>query len=216
MGWDKSKTNPIEWAAKMKDVPREAVNIFAFSIFNRVVMKTPVDTGQARSNWLVSINEEDNNVLGAEVKTSVKKIKRRKGENAGKTEVVRKRSVKLERSGDKTIEQGRMAIAFAHGDDKIIIQNNLPYIRMLEFGGYGKAKGQGQALKGMGLSDEARYQKWLRDHAPEKIARKKRESKITADGHSKQAPRGMVGMTLAKADRIWNAVVKAFKERGGK
>lgn len=207
-------TNPIEWCAKMKDAPRECVNAFAFELFNRVIVETPVDTGQARSNWLVSINEEDHNILGAEVKTSKRTVKRRKGENTGKAEVVRKRSVKLERSGDETVELGRAVIASAQGDDKIIIQNNSPYIRMLEFGGYGKAQGQGQALKGRGLSDEACYQKWLRDHAPEKIVRKKRESKITADGHSKQAPRGMVGVTMAKADRIWNAVVKAFM--GGK
>ena len=178
MGWDKSKTNPIEWCAKMKDAPRKAVNIFAFEVFKRVVEKTPVDTGQARSNWLVSINEEDNNVLGAEVKTSVKKIKRRKGENAGKTEVVRKRSVKLERSANETMEQGRMSITFAQGDDKIIIQNNLPYIKKLEFGGY---------------TDKS-------------------ETEKTIGGFSKQAPQGMVGLTLAKAEQLWERAVKAAME----
>jgi hypothetical protein len=122
--------NPIEWAAKMKDAPREAINIFAFEIFKRVVLNTPVDTGQARSNWLVSINGEDDSVIGADVK--IRKIKKRKGEDAGKT--VTKRSVKLERSANDTIRVGLLATNSAQGDDKIFIQNNLPYIAALEFG----------------------------------------------------------------------------------
>jgi len=195
MGWDKSKTNPIEWAANMKDVPREAVNIFAFSIFNRVVMKTPVDTGAARQNWLVSINEDDNRVLGTDVK--YKKIKRRKGENAGKVEI--KRSVKLERSANDTMEQGRMAIAFAQGDDKIIIQNNLPYIKMLEFGGYGKTITTGKIFK---------RKKFIASNTRNIEAKTGK----TIKGFSHQAPQGMVGLTLAKADRLWNAAVKAAME----
>ena len=173
MGWQNSDryVNPLEWAAKMKDVPREAINAFAFSVFNRVVVKTPVDTGQARSNWLVSINEDDDRKLGADVK--YKKIKRSKGKNTGKVEI--KRSVKLERSATKTKEQGRMAIAFAQGDDKIIIQNNLPYIRKLEYGGF---------------TD-------------------KPETEKTIGGFSKQAPQGMVGLTLTNADRLWERAVKA-------
>ena len=132
MGWDTKggTTDPIKWAAKMKDAPRDAINIFAFSVFNRVVMRTPVDTGALRQNWLVSINEEDHSVLGAEVK--YKKIKKRKGENAGK--IVTKRSVKLERSANDTMRAGQMACTFAQGDDKIIIQNNLPYARRIEYG----------------------------------------------------------------------------------
>ena len=184
MPWKKGGkyTDPITWCANMKGAPRDAVNIFAFSILNRVVMKTPVDTGAARQNWLVTINQETD------------------ASDPEKT------------SGGRVLTNGKKVIESAKGDDKIIIQNNLPYIRMLEFGGYGKAQGQGQALKGRGLSDEARYQKWLRDHHPDKdkFVGKKKESKITADGHSKQAPRGMVGVTMAKADRIWNAVVKAL------
>jgi hypothetical protein len=109
MGWDTSGgfTDPIEWAAKMKDAPREAVNIFAFEVFNRVVMRTPVDTGAARQNWLTSINGETSEF------------------NANKT-------------GGNVSADGAAVINGAKGDDKIIIQNNAPYIRKLEFGGYTK------------------------------------------------------------------------------
>jgi len=181
MGWDKSTTNPLEWTAKMQDAPREAINIFAFEVFKRVVMRTPVDTGQARQNWLVSINEEDNSVLGADIK--YKKVKKRKGEKAGKT--VRKRTVKLERGASATMEQGRMAIAFAQGDDKILMQNNSPYIGVLEYGWFPKnPKRGGETKKGL----------------PK-----------TEGGYSSQAPQGMVGIVMAKADQLWKKAVQVVK-----
>jgi|GEM_PF-740704 len=183
MGWQ--GTDPIKWAAKMKDAPRNVINGFAFEVFSRVVMRTPVDTGQARSNWLVSINENDQRTLGADIKT--KKITKRKGPNAGTT--VTKRSVKLERNFSDTIEQGRMAIAFAQNDDKIIIQNNLPYIRKLEYGGYGKTITKGIIFK---------RKKFVASNTEK-----------TVGGFSKQAPQGMVGLVLSKADQIWDKVAKA-------
>jgi hypothetical protein len=58
MGWDKNATDPIRWASKMKDAPRQAINAFAFKVFAGVVDKTPVDTGACRQNWLVTLNEK--------------------------------------------------------------------------------------------------------------------------------------------------------------
>jgi hypothetical protein len=52
--------DPIKWAAKMKDAPRQAINAFAFKVFAGVVDKTPVDTGACRQNWLVTLNAETN------------------------------------------------------------------------------------------------------------------------------------------------------------
>jgi phage gpG-like protein len=57
MGWQ-GGTDPIKWAAKMKDAPRQAINAFAFKVFAGVVDKTPVDTGACRQNWLVTVNSE--------------------------------------------------------------------------------------------------------------------------------------------------------------
>lgn len=197
MPWDKSATDPIKWAAEMKDFPPNAVKIFAFAIFNRVVMRTPVDTGQARQNWLISVGQEDHSFQAADV--TFKKITR--GKNKGKI----KRKVELGSSLKDTMKAGHLGIAFS-GDDKIFIQNNTPYIKMLEYGGYGKAKGQGKALigrkfpgRGAGIKRE------------KKLVTDAKESKITSDGFSHQAPHGMVGLVLSKADRLWERSVQAAK-----
>jgi hypothetical protein len=183
MGWSGDIT-PIEWAAKMKDAPREAINIFAFEIFKRVVLKTPVDTGAARQNWLVSINGEDNSVVRTGEK--VKKIKARKGENKGKTVEVKSQIWTTAASDvtDLSNEKGRHVMAdggnvieTAKGDDKIFIQNNLPYIAALEFG-----------------------RPDIKNHV-----------KTTPEGRSLQSPHGMVGIVLAKADILFERAVKAVK-----
>jgi len=183
MGWDKSKTNPIEWCAKMKDAPREAVNIFAFSIFNRVVMRTPVDTGAARQNWLVSLNSEDQSVVRSGEKVIKKTYK--SGKNKGQTIETRTQiwttsNTDADLSNEKSrqvMSNGGKIIENAKGNDKIIIQNNLPYIKKLEYGGFTV----------------------------------KPETEKTIGGFSKQAPQGMVGLVLAKADDLWKRAVEAAK-----
>jgi len=146
MGWDPKATDPLEWAAKTKNAPREAVNIFAFSLFNRVVMRTPVDTGAARQNWLVTLNSGTEEADPSKTTGSV-------------------------------LTDGGSVIDRARGDDKIIIQNNLPYIKKLEYGGFTK----------------------------------KPQTEKTVGGFSKQAPQGMVGLVLAKADDLWKRAVEAAK-----
>jgi hypothetical protein len=178
MPWDKSTTDPIQWAAKMKDAPRNAINIFAFEVFKRVVIRTPVDTGQARSNWLVTLNQKTDDVKKADI--SKRKITR--GKNKGKIKV----KVKLGQTATQTLDNGKSTIETAKGDDMIIIQNNLPYMGVLEFGGYPKNPVNG------GVNEKG-------------------EPK-TVGGFSRQAPNGMVGVTLAKADQLWEKAVKAAKE----
>jgi len=143
MAWE--GTDPLEWAAKIKNTPRKAINIFAFSVFNRVVMKTPVDTGAARQNWIVTLNSETDQFDTSKANTG------------------------------NVLADGAAIIDKANGDDKILIQNNLPYIRKLEYGGF---------------TD-------------------KLETEKTIGGFSKQAPQGMVGLTLGKADQLWERAVKA-------
>lgn len=179
MPWDKTATDPLRWATKMKDAPREAINIFAFSVFNRVVMRTPVDTGAARQNWLVTINSET---------TECEQTK-------GK--------------GGRVISDGAKVIESAKGDDKIYIQNNLPYIRMLEYGGYGKAKGQGKSL--IGRKFPGRNANQNGDSPPVEKQKTEKQSKITAEGFSLQAPHGMVGLVLSKANELWEKAVQVAK-----
>jgi hypothetical protein len=171
MGWDKSATDPIKWATKMKDFPREAINLFASEVFIHVVDRTPVDTGAARQNWLVTLNQED---------TSYDPDKKK---------------------GGRVKSEGQKVIISAKGDDSILIQNNIPYINMLEFGGYGTAKGQGESLKGKPSPLKGK----------KRVVKEKKPSKITADGFSLQAPQGMVGVTLAQADQLFEKAVEAAK-----
>jgi hypothetical protein len=183
MGWQ--GTDPIKWATKMKNAPRNAINIFAFELFNRVVMRTPVDTGAARQNWLVTLNGETNDYDPSKKK------------------------------GGHVMSDGGKVIKSAKGDDTIVIQNNVPYIQMLEYGGYGKAKGQGKSLIGRKFPGRGAGRKKNGDSPPvegQEGQKSARESKITSDGYSLQAPNGMVGVTLAKADRLWEKAVKAAME----
>ena len=147
-------TTPIEWASKMKDAPREAINAFAFAVFSRVVMRTPVDTGAARQNWLVSINAETD-----------------------------------ECDEDKTtgnvLADGGAVIQGAKGDDTIFIQNSLPYVPCLEYGLY--------------------------PNPPKKGGVTRNGEPKTVGGFSRQAVHGMVGVTLAKADQLFEAALAAVK-----
>jgi hypothetical protein len=162
---------------KMAEVPKELISavrrVYTFEIFNKVVGQTPVDTGAARQNWLVTTNEETYEFDPSKLK------------------------------GQDVLEKGRKVIDQAEGDDTIFIQNNAPYI--LEYGGYGKGKGQGKSLKGKPSPLKGK----TREEISAKVKHSK--SKITADGFSLQAPQGMVGLTMAEADRIFDEAVKAVK-----
>jgi hypothetical protein len=112
---------PIENIEKVR-------RIYAFEIFRRVVMATPVDTGNARSNWMVSVGEPTDEYNPATVTTRT--ITR--GENKGKTIT----KTKLSQNLNRTMKAGSLGIIFS-GDDSIYISNSTPYIRKLEYGGYG-------------------------------------------------------------------------------
>lgn len=65
----------------------------------------------------------------------------------------------------------------AKGDEPYYIANNLPYIKMLEYGGYSKNSTTGK----------------------------------TVNGYSRQAPNGMVGVTVADAERLYDEAVRSVK-----
>jgi hypothetical protein len=150
-----------EWTIspeKMAEVPKALIadvrKVYAFDIFNNVVARTPVDTGAARQNWLVTLNSED---------LSFDPSKHKGQHGAAK--------------GGKIIDN-------AKGDETIVIQNNAPYINMLEYGGYGKREGD-QFIPA--------------------------NTEKVINGFSRQAPAGMVGVTMAKAQQLFEKAVATVK-----
>jgi len=143
-----SWTLPLDsWVDKRKIQISKTREILAMAIFTRVVMRTPVDAGAARQNWLVTLNHPTYEY------------------DTGKAK------------GGRVMSDGQNAINGARGDDTIIIQNNLPYIEKLEYGGYGPNSKSGK----------------------------------TVNGFSKQAPRGMVGITMQEFGGIVTEAVEKAK-----
>jgi hypothetical protein len=142
-----------------------------------VVERTPVDSGNARSNWLVAIGEATDEYNPA----SVTKRNITRGKNKGKTVT----KTKLHQTLGRTMKAGGLGITFS-GDDTIVIFNNTPYIRKLEYGGYGKYDENGNLIQP--------------SNGPK-----------TINGFSRQAPQGMVGVTMAQAGQIFQAAVNAVK-----
>ena len=91
----------------------------ALDIDQRVVLRTPVDTGRARSNWLVG--------LGAPRRDTNEKIgpgAPRANEQAGQIGPI----------GQLSIQAANQVIGSAGNYQDIWISNNLPYILALEEG----------------------------------------------------------------------------------
>jgi hypothetical protein len=152
---------PIENIEKVR-------RIYAFEIFRRVVERTPVDTGAARQNWNVTLNQED-----ASYDLDKKK-------------------------GGRVMHDGQKAIESAKGDDTIIIQNSVPYITKLEYGGYPNPPRHGGKTKEYTRKDGTKVGGLSK----------------TVNGFSRQAPNGMVGVVLAQAERLFMAAVNAVKGGG--
>ena len=94
---------------------------------------------------------------------------------------------------DKTMEHGlkykQKDIPVPDGDGKAFISNNLPYIATLEYGGYPKKVEKGTKVSKKG-EKPARYE--VRSQG----------------GFSRQAPNGMVGVTVANSGRLFDAAVR--------
>lgn len=82
----------------------------SLELFNRVILKTPVDTGRARGNWQVQIGNVPSGTLELN-----------------------------DASGSATISKASAAAANLRSGDVIYLVNNLPYIRRLEEGYSGQA-----------------------------------------------------------------------------
>lgn len=147
-----------KWCEGSKEKTNIAVRKVGFEILSRVVKKTPVDQGRARSNWFATVNNPSSDT-----------------------------TEQSDKSGGATInrEIGNILRFDCFKDDALYITNNLPYIRVLEYGGY-----PNPPLRGS----------WD----------KKSKSFVvkSSGGYSKQAPAGMVRVTLAEIDDILNKAVK--------
>jgi hypothetical protein len=113
-----------------------------------IIEKTPVMSGRARGNWIPTIN-------GAS-KTTLKKTDKRGGNTAAKAQ--------------------RAALK-APGKVFYLV-NNLPYINMLEYGGYPQPVKRGT---------------WRKDKGMYEVR--------SSGGFSIQAPRGMVGLSVLEFRR---------------
>lgn len=86
-----------------------------YTIFEEIVRGTPVDKGTARSNWMVSLDAPDGNLRAAFAP----------GNHLGIDETA---------NADATIQQAEETINQMQGGDDIYIENNVPYIGLLNDG----------------------------------------------------------------------------------
>lgn len=93
------------------DVPEAimaATKAISMHVLNGVVMKTPVDTGRARGNWIVSLESPVSGTVD-----------------------------KNDKAGSQMIAEGTGIIGSMTEPKTVFVQNNLPYIERLE-NGYSK------------------------------------------------------------------------------
>lgn len=105
-------------ALRVKQVQENTAKIVrkaAIVIDQTLVLATPVDTGRARSNWLVSVNTPRDDTVESYSPGS-------KGSTG-------------QQAANAAIEQGNQVIgSYKPGDAAIFIANNLPYIGALNDG----------------------------------------------------------------------------------
>jgi hypothetical protein len=130
----------------------EAATRIVLSLFSAVVMKTPVDTGRARANWFPS--------MGSPVQGHDPAASDKSGANT---------LANIERF----LYSNRIV-----GEGVVWLTNNLPYIEVLEYGGFPNPP-KYERTKGRGVWDKING--W--------------GSKVVG-GFSSQAPNGMVRVTL--------------------
>lgn len=133
--------------------PADLARQVAFKLFAKIVERTPVDTGRAAASWNISINEPDRTVQAESY------------HNPG---------------GAASAAQEKLTALPANGPtERIWISNNVPYILVLEHGGYPDPVKHGTRVKG---------------HAPVQYEVR------SIGGFSTQAPHGMAALSLADMD----------------
>jgi len=93
-----------KWVKKAGDKSDAFCRIFCAELAERVVMRTPIDTGFARAGWQAAINGQ--------------------GDGGGS----------LDPSGGETVARVTLVAAQMRAGDTFAMQNNVSYIRRLEHG----------------------------------------------------------------------------------
>ena len=117
---------------KFKENAEKAAKVTAIAFDQTVVLETPVDTGRARSNWVVGINQPNREVVSEGFPKSTKNIKR-DGEKAKNTIT----EGQANQIANEQLQKVTATILGANDVKQIYISNNLPYIKRLN-NGYSK------------------------------------------------------------------------------
>ena len=144
-------TDIAKFCDKYKVDMKVAVRKIAFEAFKRVILKTPVDTGRARANWGVAVGQPN----------MVMKV------------------TEGDKTGTITLTKAKDGVWSWLCQGSIFLTNNLPYIGVLEYGGYPNPPKVGTIMKG-----------------------KKFGEIRSVNGFSRQAPNGMVRVTVEEM-RAW-------------
>jgi hypothetical protein len=165
--------DPSKWVKKTIENIDKVRRGYAFEVFSRVVMETPVSDGvdgygriikdngvrhtggRARGGWLPSVDQPAEGIPSTKDET-----------------------------GQETIRKIKDVIESAKGDQSLFLTNNVPHVKTLEYGWFGK---------------------WAGDNFTPANTGK------VINGFSKIAPAGMVGKVLARAEQIFLEVVRAVK-----
>jgi hypothetical protein len=168
--------DPSKWVKETIENIEEVRRVYAFEIFKRVVMATPVSNGvdgygriikdngvrhtggRARAGWLPSIGKPAEGVPSTKDKT-----------------------------GQETINKIAGVVESVKGDQSIVLTNNVPHVKTLEYGWFGKWDGGNFTPANTGK---------------------------VINGFSKMAPAGMIGRVLSQANQIFQAAVNAVKGGG--
>lgn len=108
---------------RAKGIPRDVNSVMrkvALVADQALVVRTPVDTGRARSNWLVSLGSSRSDVIAPYAPSSRAGISESANANAA-------------------ISQGKAVISRRQPGQTIYISNNVPYIRTLNNGSSAQA-----------------------------------------------------------------------------
>ena len=94
-----------KWTEETQKRVTLAVRKIALDVFERIILKSPVDTGRFRGNWQVQIGSIPTGTLEID-----------------------------DKSGQVTVAKAQAEVLGVKAGDTIYLINNLPYARRLEYG----------------------------------------------------------------------------------
>jgi hypothetical protein len=95
------------FAKKAQDKAEQAIRKVVIDLSNRIVLKTPVDSGRLRANWQLTLNRPAIGELDEE-----------------------------DKNGGKTIARNTSKAFGLRLGQTVFITNNMPYAKIVEFGGF--------------------------------------------------------------------------------